>query len=125
MTQPSAGGIHPAAVGGKVPVFRRRKNVPANTTEVKHRIEVTPSGTPAVIDSKPGPLTVVDKAKSYYHTIITVLAAVLVLLNELVPAVHLIPNYGTQAAGYVSVAIVFVAAAVNFLKSNEHWVQAL
>lgn len=119
MTQPSAGGFNPANLGGKPVKYRRKEE--GN----KQQIALTDSGTAAVVNVKTGPVTVFDKLKSYYHTIITVLAAILVLLNEVAPAVHWIPGYGAQAAGYVSAAIVFVAAAVNFLKSNEHWVDSI
>lgn len=124
MTQPSAGGYNPSNVGGKPVKYRRKSNV-AGEEGNKQRIVLTDAGTPAVVNAKPGPVTVFDKLKAYYHTIITVLAAILVLLNEIAPAVHWIPGYGAQAAGYVSAAIVFVAAAVNFLKSNEHWVDSI
>lgn len=124
MSQPSAGGIHPAAVAGRVQKPRRRKAVKVST-EVKNRVAITPEGTTAVIDSKPGPLTLFDRVKSYYHTLIILLAALLVLLNEVAPFAHWIPGYGAQLAGFVSVAIVLVGAVVTFLKSNEHWVQSL
>jgi hypothetical protein len=124
MTQPSAGGYDPSSVGGKPVRYRRKSNV-AGEVGSKQRIVLTESGTPAVVDAKPGLVTVIDKVKAYYHTAITVLAAILVLLNEVAPAAHWIPGYGSQAAGWVSAAIVFVAAAVNFLKSNEHWVDSV
>lgn len=125
MTQPSAGGYNPGNVGGKPPRhFRRKANVEGEDV-TKHRVELNEIGTPAVIDAKAGPVTLFDKVKAYYHTVITVLAAILVLLNEVAPAAHWIPGYGEQTAGWVSAAIVFVAAAVNFLKSNEHWVESL
>lgn len=124
---PSAGGIHPAAVGGKVrrPRIRRKRKPVEGAQVVKHQVEVTTDGAPAVVNAKAGPLTIFDKMKAYYHTIFTVLAAILVLLNQLLPVVHMIPGYGEQAAGYVSVAIIAVTAVVNFLKSNEVWVEKL
>lgn len=101
---------------------KSRLVVPANTD-----VHTLVGGPPATVllDQKTGAVSVVDKLKGYYHTLITILAAVLVLLNEVAPAAHWIPGYGPQAAGYVSAAIVFVAAAVNFLKSNQHWVDDL
>ena len=125
MTQPSAGGIHPAAVGGKVPRPRKKKAVVEGQEVVKHQIEVNPVGTASVVNSAPGPVTFGDRVKAYYHTIFTFIAGILVLLNQVAPIVHWIPGYGEQAAGYVSVAIVFVTALINFLKSNEVWVDKL
>lgn len=121
--QPSAGGIHPAAVGGIVHKPRKRRKVVEGETMAKHQLEVSADGTASVINAKAGPVTLLDKLKAYYHTLITILAAVLVLLNQLAPVVHWIPGYGEQTAGYVSAAIVAVAALVNFLKSNEVWIE--
>ena len=97
----------------------------ASDADVKNRVEVAPDGAAAVIDSKLGPVTFTDKIKAYYHTLITVVGGILVVLNQVLPATHIIPGYGTQAAGYVSAAIVFLTALVNALKSNETWVNAL
>ena len=127
MTQPSAGGLHPK-VPTKVSKPRKRstkKNTIAGQPVTKHRVEVAADGAAAVIDAKAGPVTFTDKIKAYYHTLITVIGAILVLLNQVASAVHWIPNYGTQAAGYVSAAIFFLTAVANALKSNEQWVNSL
>jgi hypothetical protein len=85
-------------------------------------VENHPRAAVDVIDSHPGPTTTLDRAKGYYHTIITLVGAVLVLLNQITPVTDFLP---ASVRGYVSVAIVFVTAALNFLKSNEHWVDDL
>lgn len=127
MTQPSAGGAHPAAAA-KVHKSRKRPT-PKPAVEVptvtKARVEILANGEPVKVAEKPGPVTFMDKVKKYYHTVITVGAAILVLLNQIVAAVSWIPDYGPKAAGYVSVAIVIVTAIVNALKSNEQWVNNL
>lgn len=72
-----------------------------------------------------GPVSFMDKLKGYYHTIFTVLAALVVLLNELSSALGWIPDYGPKLAGYISVAVVLLTAVVNGMKSNESWVDDL
>lgn len=124
MTQPSAGGIHPTGKARK----RAPKKPPSELSTaqvVKQQVEVTPAGTVDVVNAKVGPLNIVDKLKAYYHTLITVLAAIIVILNQVAAVAHWIPGYGTAMGGYISAAIVFVAALVNLLKSNETWVQKL
>lgn len=104
------------------PIVRKRleiANVPGEPNATN------PPTAVQVVDRKLGPLSIFDKVKTYYHTVITLIGFVLVLLNQLLPAVGWIPGYGSQAAGYVSAAIVFVTAVANFLKSNEHWVDDL
>ena len=86
----------------------------------KQRVEVAaPSGDVEVLDVKAGSVTFFDKLKSYYHTLITVLAAILVLLNELTPITD---SFGPDVKHYVSVVVVFLGALLNMLKSNEVWV---
>jgi hypothetical protein len=84
-----------------------------------------PASAVVVAKTLAGPVSLLDKIKGYYHTLITVLGAVLVLLNEAVGAVGWIPGYGSQIAGWVSAGIVFLTALVNFLKSNETYVDSL
>ena len=125
---PSAGGVHPASSGGKIRVQRprrRRATRPADGAElIKDRVEVSKAanGTPAVIDSKPGPVTKVDKAKEYYHTIIAVVTAILAFLTEVGPIGDAL---GDPVKTWVTGAIVFIGALLTFLKSNEVWVQRL
>ena len=99
--------------------------VSPSNTPTKQKQEIAPEGGATVIETKPGTVTFLDKIKAYYHTLITVVGGILVVLNQVLPATHIIPGYGTQAAGYVSAAIVFLTALVNALKSNETWVNAL
>lgn len=116
MTQPSAGGVHPK------PRKHVVKKTPDESQATKRQIEITHTGDTRVVNAKIGPLTIFDKLKAYYHTLITIFAAILVLLNTLLSATHFIPGYGTAIGGYVSFAIIAVTAIVNFLKSNEVWV---
>lgn len=116
MTQPSAGGLRPQRKR------RRQKKLVEGQTVVKDRVEVEPSGAAAVIDSKPGPVTVVDKAKGYYHTIIIVVTAILGLLTEVGPIGDAL---GDPVKTWVAGAIVFIGAVLTFLKSNEVWINRL
>lgn len=75
-----------------------------------------------VVGEKSGDVTWLDRAKGYYHTLITLVGAVLVLLNQATPVFSFLPE---NWHGYVSVAIVFLTAAANFLKQNEQWVNDL
>jgi hypothetical protein len=75
-----------------------------------------------VVDSKPGPVSWLDKLKSYYHTAITLLGALLIFVNEVTPALDWLPGNDKQA---VTVAIGFLTALANFLKSNEQWFEEL
>lgn len=82
---------------------------------------------PKVVVKKelPGNVTWRDKLKAYYHTIFTAVGTILVMLNQIAAVAGWIPGYGTQAAGYVSVAIGVVTVISNALKSNEQWVDSL
>jgi hypothetical protein len=116
MTVPSAGGYNPTS--GKK---RRRKPV-EGTTVIKDKLEIEPSGSAAVVDSKPGPLTFTDKMKQYYHTLSVVIAAILVILNEVTPITS---QFGEGVAKAVTAAIVVLTGIFNALKSNEVWVERL
>ena len=63
-----------------------------------------------------------DKAKAYWHTVITVIGAILVLLNQITPITS---QFGGNVQMVTNTVIVFLTALVNFLKSNEIWVDAL
>ncbi|QNN99696.1 membrane protein [Mycobacterium phage Rope] len=75
-----------------------------------------------VLAEKPGAVNWLDKAKAYYHTIITLIGALVVMLNELTP----LSNFMDDTTQRIfSIAVVFFTAALNFLKSNEVWVNKL
>lgn len=121
---PSAGGIHPAAVGGRVQRTRKKRvRKPVEGAEVvKHRVAVTEEGTPAVIDSKNGPVTFFDKVKKYYKFLIAAVGALLIVLNEATPLFNTLGGSGEKwFTGIVAV----VASIGVLLKSNERWVNAL
>lgn len=97
-------------------------HVPAEVP-MKAKVEVKPDTGEVVIDKvKPGSVTAVDKLKGYYHTLILVTGALLVLINETTP---LTSGLGETAQSWISGVIVFLTALVNFLKSNETWVNKL
>lgn len=99
--------------------------------QLKHRVEVDapPSvsriaGSPSaanvhVVATKVGAVTILDKVKAYYHTLIAVVAAVLLFLNQVTPIADFLP---VQYRHWFSTAVVVVGAALIFLKSNEHWI---
>ncbi|QHB37454.1 membrane protein [Mycobacterium phage Leopard] len=102
---------------------------------IKQRVEVvtaespsgaTPVDVPAaevvVVDQKQGTVTFTDKMKAYYHTIITIIGAILVLLNEVTPITDGLPDSWQRG---LSVVIVFLTGVANALKSNEKWINAL
>lgn len=121
--QPSAGGgLPPVKISSKAKRRKPRKAA-LEAGVVKQQMEVTPNGGVTVINAKAGAVTLFDKLKAYYHTIITVLAALVVLANEAAPALHMIPGYDAHVAGYVSAGVVLVAALLNALKKNEVWVE--
>lgn len=87
---------------------------------VKQQVEVLqPSGDVGVVNIKPGEVSFFDKLKAYYHTAITVLGALLVLLNEITPLTN---SLGESAKHIVTVVILVLTAILNALKSNEVWV---
>lgn len=75
-----------------------------------------------VLDAKVGEVNWMDKLKAYYHTVITVLGAILVVLNEMTPITDALPEGGKHA---VTGVILFLTGLFNALKSNEVWVQKL
>ena len=102
----------------------RRRQAVQGETVVKDRIEIAKdTAAPAAIDSKPGPVTAVDKVKGYYHTIIIVVTGLLAFLNQVGPLGELLPEGGMK--NFVTGAILFVGALLTFLKSNEVWVNRL
>lgn len=104
---------------------KRRLEIKPNSDvhEASTRLgEPAVAGVVKVVDQEAGAVGFLDKAKGYYHTIITVIGAVLVLLNEVTPVTNFLPP--TQR-GWISVGIVFLTALANFLKSNEQWVDDL
>lgn len=127
MSVPSAGGYDPARSGGRVQRSRRSQRRAAaveGATVVKDRVEIAKdTAVPAVVDSKPGPVTAIDKAKGYYHTIIIVVTGLLAFLNQVGPLGEMLPEGGIKS--FVTGAILFVGAILTFLKSNEVWVNRL
>lgn len=112
---------------------------PAPTVEppaagpVKQKIEIVPvdpvtaekTGVAAeavVVKEKPGEVNIFDKAKGYYHTVVTVVGAILLLLNQLTPVAELV---GGDVQKWISGIIIFITALLNFLKSNEQWVNKI
>lgn len=96
---------------------------PAGTAggPVKERVEVQPvSGDVVVVNAKEGEVNWVDKLKAYWHTIITVIGGLLVILNELTPVTD---QLGPNVQHIVTVVIIILTAIVNASKSNETWVQ--
>lgn len=100
-------------------------------TATKYRIEAKPGtaakglvGSPSVkvLKVKSGAVNALDKLKGYYHTLITVLGAVLVGINELSPITDHLP---VSDKHYVTLTILGITALVNALKSNEVWVDQL
>lgn len=91
---------------------------------MKVRVEAVPNSVPGVpadlkvIKEKPGTVTFLDRAKAYYHTIITVIAALVIFLNEITPISRALNE---QQQHYFSVTVIFLTALLNFLKSNELW----
>jgi hypothetical protein len=94
---------------------------------VKNRVEVgvqpQASGYKAiVVDTKPGEVKFTDKIKAYYHTIIMVTGAILILANEVSPITESLPESFRHS---VTGAIALITLVTNVLKSNEQWVNAL
>lgn len=75
-----------------------------------------------VVDSKPGPVSWLDRLKGYYHGLIAAAASLLVVLNEVSPVLNFLPG---NLKHYFDVLVVVVGAALTFLKSNEVWVDGL
>ena len=127
MSVPSAGGYDPARSGGRVQKSRRARRQAAaveGATVVKDRVEIAKdTAVPAVVDSKPGPVTAIDKAKGYYHAIIIVVTGLLAFLNQVGPLGEMLPEGGIKS--FVTGAILFVGALLTFLKSNEVWINRL
>lgn len=103
------------------------------TTPVKQKIEIQQVGPitaettgvaakAVVVDEKPGEVNFFDKLKGYYHTMITVIGAILVLLNEVTPITDSLPQSWQHT---ITLIIVGTTALLNALKSNEQWVQKL
>lgn len=98
---------------------------PGNTAggPVKERVEVQQvTGDVVVIDAKPGEVKWTDKVKAYWHTVITVIGALLVLLNQVTPITE---QFGGNVQKIATTVIIFLTALLNFLKSNEVWVNKL
>jgi hypothetical protein len=103
---------------------KKRLEVKPNPEQSASTLSVaaTPEAPVKVVAEATGPVTALDKAKGFYHTAITVVAAVLVFLNEVTPATNFLPG---TAKHWVSVTVVLLAALANFLKSNETWIDSL
>src|SRR6201984_2099430 len=88
----------------------------------KERVALTPTGETTVLKTLPGSVSFLDKLKGYYHTLITLVSALVSLLAVVGGATKFIPG---PVAGYVVIASTFLATILNFLKSNEHWVDSV
>ena len=66
-------------------------------------------------------LSLLDKLKSYYTVIITVVGTALVVVNQLTPVLDFIP----VAKPYVTTGIAVLTGVLAFLKKNEQWVEDL
>ena len=72
-----------------------------------------------VVERKIGTVNILDKAKAYYHTLITFLGAALATANYLLPFTAGLP---AMDRGYISGAILFVTGLLNVLVKNETWI---
>jgi hypothetical protein len=95
---------------------------PAGKQVTKARVEVQPSGQAAIVETAPGPVTFIDKAKGYYHTLITLIGTVLVMVNELTPVTD---HFSPTIRHGITVFVLAATVVVNALKSNEQWVDSL
>lgn len=93
-------------------------DTPHTTPHMKYRL----GKDGRVIATVAGPLKTTDKLKGYYKQAITALGAVLASVNELSPIFNMMPG---QDKHYVTVGILAGTALLNFLKSNEQWVDQL
>lgn len=76
-----------------------------------------------VVDEQPGTVGWLDKAKGYYHTLISGIGALLMAINELTPAAEaLLP---AESKHYITLTIGALTTVANFLKHNEQWVDDL
>jgi hypothetical protein len=71
-----------------------------------------------VVQTTDQPLTWLDKLKSYYQVVMTVVGTLLVAVNQLTPVFALIP----ASKGTVTIVIAVLTALATLLKSNEQWV---
>jgi len=91
---------------------------------MKERIEISKDdAAPVVVAVKPGNVTITDKLKEYYHTIIIVVTGLLAFMNEVGPIGEALPEGPIRS--WVTGGIVFLGALLTFLKSNEVWVNRL
>lgn len=74
------------------------------------------------LEVKEGQVTWVDKLKGYYHSLITLVGAILVFLNQITPMAGFLP---VEYRHWVDLAIIIATFVANVLKSNEYWVNDL
>lgn len=82
----------------------------------------TPAGAAihsSVVAEKDGSVGWLDRLKGYYHTLIAVVSALLMFVNEVSDVVP------QEYQHVVTVAIGIISATVTFLKHNETWVDSL
>lgn len=72
-----------------------------------------------VISEKPGQVTALDRMRAYYHTLISAVGTVLIVLNQALPVV---PDSWKSLTAAVIATVTVVSTA---LKSNETWINAL
>ena len=70
-----------------------------------------------VLDTQPGTVSWLDKAKAYYHTVIVLVGSVLALLTQ--------ANLPDGYDEWVPTAILILTTVLTALKSNEVWISQL
>lgn len=70
-----------------------------------------------VLDTQPGTVSWLDKAKAYYHTVIVLVGSVLTLLTQ--------ANLPDGYDEWVPTAILILTTVLTALKSNEVWISQL
>jgi len=75
-----------------------------------------------VLESKDGPVTLLDKVKGYYHTLIVLVSFLLILLNQLLTMKDVVPPDLTK---WIDLGILALTPVFTLLKSNEQWVDGL
>src|ERR1700742_2472078 len=106
-------------------------NPASRPAATKQRVEIAPQpkglalaapGTPvtgvAVVKTATGDVTVLDRAKAYYHTIFAAVSAVAVLVVEVGPDLGAIPGISDPWRHWITVAVVVANAILTGAKSN-------
>lgn len=105
-------------VDASQPVKQRVEIVPPQPGYATRGVDVSVK----VVDQKNGTVGLFDQVKTYYHTLILAITAILAGVTQFSPILDWLPG---DAKNTVTVAVVFLGGLLNFLKSNEQWVQKL